>query len=271
MKNGIHFISGLPRSGSTLLGALLRQNPRFHAGMSSPVAAMFGMMQNMLSGRNEFHVFINDQKRSAILRGIFANYYEDIHHAQMVFDTNRSWSSKLSAIDQLFPDAKVICCVRPLMWIMDSLERIIQRNPLEPSRMFNFEASGNVYTRADQLAGPAGLVGAPFSGLKEAYYGAFSSKLILVNYDSLTSNPVETMNALYDFIGESRFRHDFENIEFDADEFDTRLGTPGLHRVAKKITTVKRESILPLDLIKRFENTTFWMDPSSASRGAKVV
>jgi sulfotransferase len=30
MQNGIHFISGLPRSGSTLLAAILRQNPRFH-------------------------------------------------------------------------------------------------------------------------------------------------------------------------------------------------------------------------------------------------
>jgi sulfotransferase len=37
----IHFISGLPRSGSTLLAAILRQNPRFHAGMSSPVASLF--------------------------------------------------------------------------------------------------------------------------------------------------------------------------------------------------------------------------------------
>jgi len=27
-----HFISGLPRSGSTLLAAILRQNLRFHAG-----------------------------------------------------------------------------------------------------------------------------------------------------------------------------------------------------------------------------------------------
>jgi hypothetical protein len=32
----IHFISGLPRSGPTLLAALLRQNPSFEAGMSSP-------------------------------------------------------------------------------------------------------------------------------------------------------------------------------------------------------------------------------------------
>ncbi len=35
-----HFITGLPRSGSTLLAAILRQNPRFHAGMTSPVGAL---------------------------------------------------------------------------------------------------------------------------------------------------------------------------------------------------------------------------------------
>jgi Sulfotransferase family len=34
MQNGTHFISGLPRSGSTLLAAILRQKPRFHP--SSP-------------------------------------------------------------------------------------------------------------------------------------------------------------------------------------------------------------------------------------------
>lgn len=32
-----HFISGLPRSGSTLLAAILRQNPRFLAATTSPV------------------------------------------------------------------------------------------------------------------------------------------------------------------------------------------------------------------------------------------
>ncbi|MEM5734156.1 sulfotransferase, partial [Shewanella algae] len=40
MARRFHFISGLPRSGSTLLSAILRQNPRFSAGMSSPVAML---------------------------------------------------------------------------------------------------------------------------------------------------------------------------------------------------------------------------------------
>ncbi len=44
MTAKIHFISGLPRSGSTLLGALLRQNRRFHASMSSPVGSLVNRM-----------------------------------------------------------------------------------------------------------------------------------------------------------------------------------------------------------------------------------
>lgn len=36
----LHFISGLPCSGSTLLSGILKQNPEFHAGMSSPVGSL---------------------------------------------------------------------------------------------------------------------------------------------------------------------------------------------------------------------------------------
>ena len=43
-----HFISGLPRSGSTLLAGILRQNPRFHASMSSPVSGLLnGALEQM--------------------------------------------------------------------------------------------------------------------------------------------------------------------------------------------------------------------------------
>ena len=67
----IHFISGLPRSGSTLLAALLRQNPRFEAGMSGPLAGLFGALLGQMSAGNEFSVFIDDTKRERILRGLF--------------------------------------------------------------------------------------------------------------------------------------------------------------------------------------------------------
>jgi hypothetical protein len=73
----IHFISGLPRSGSTLLAALLRQNPRFEAGMSGPLAGLFGALLTEMSARNEFSIFIDDAKRERILHGLFDSYYAD--------------------------------------------------------------------------------------------------------------------------------------------------------------------------------------------------
>jgi sulfotransferase len=49
MRNGIHFISGLPRSGSTLLAVLLLQNPALHAGITSPVGGLVATLMRELS------------------------------------------------------------------------------------------------------------------------------------------------------------------------------------------------------------------------------
>jgi hypothetical protein len=74
MRNGIHFISGLPRAGSALLAALLRQNPRFSAGMTSPVGSLFNAMLSVTSQRNETAVFIDNARRERLLRGLLPRY-----------------------------------------------------------------------------------------------------------------------------------------------------------------------------------------------------
>ena len=112
MKHGIHFISGLPRSGSTLLAGILRQNPRFHATMTSPVGAIYMAMQGAVSRKNEAAVFIDMGQKQALLRGVFENYYYAIGSDKLLFDTNRTWCTKMPSLADHFPNAKVICCVR---------------------------------------------------------------------------------------------------------------------------------------------------------------
>lgn len=265
------FISGLPRSGSTLLSAILRQNPRFHADMSSPVGGLFNTLLSDMSARNEGAVFIDNGKRQRILRGLFDNYYEDLDE-EVVFDTNRLWCSKLSALVTLFPDAKVIACVRNLSWIVDSIERLVQKNAFEPSSIFNYQSSGTVYTRANGVAGSDGMIGFAYDALKQAVYGAESpGRLLLLRYESLTRDPKSTLKALYTFLGEPAFTHDFEHIEYDDRGFDVKAGTPGLHTVRAKIEPNSRRSILPPDLFKRFEHDAFWEGPSNLPDGVRIV
>jgi sulfotransferase len=271
MNHGIHFISGLPRSGSTLLAGILRQNPRLYANMSSPVGSLVNVLLRQMSQDNESSVFIDDGQREAVLKAVFDAYYFREHPSRVVFDTNRLWCSKLPVLSALFPRAKVICCVRHVPWILDSIERLIRRNRFELSKIFNFEPSGTVYSRIEGLGSGTGMVGFAWSALREGFYGEHSGSMLLVTYETLTSEPLRAMEAVYDFIGEQPFAHDFENVEFDAAEFDARLGTPGLHSVGKVVRAVERTTILPPDLVRRVEHDSFWRDPGLNPHGVRVV
>ncbi|AKV05967.1 MULTISPECIES: sulfotransferase family protein [Pseudomonas] len=261
-----HFISGLPRSGSTLLSAILLQNPRFHAGMTSPVGALFSGVLEQCSAGSEFGAVIDTDMRRRLLRGLFDSYYADKADKPVVFDTNRLWSSRLPAISDLFPQARVIACVRNVAWVMDSIERLYRANPFENTKLFGDAVERNtVYSRCETLAQRNRLVGFAWAALKEAYYGEHADSLLIVDYDLLTQAPDRVMRLVYDFIGEPWFEHDFDNLAYDAPEFDQALGVSGLHKVKPKVELQSRRTILPPDLFKQYAELSFWLDGSASA------
>jgi len=271
MDSGIHFISGLPRSGSTLLAAILRQNPRFHAAMTSPVGGMYMALEGAMSRRNEAAVFIDDEQRRDVLKGLFSNYYQRIQQEKLVFDTNRAWCTKLPALSQLFPGARVLCCVRDVSWIMDSIERLVRKNAFQLSGMFGFEPGNTVFTRVNRIAMSDGMVGYALDALKEAFYGDQADRLVLIEYEALARAPASTIEHLYRILGEAPYQHDFEHIEYSADHFDLGLGTPGLHVVRPKAELIERRTVLPPDLFNRFLGDAFWRTPEAAQRRVPVI
>ncbi|MGH8117686.1 MAG: sulfotransferase family protein [Rhodanobacteraceae bacterium] len=268
----LHFISGLPRSGSTLLSAILKQNPRFHAGMTSPLGDMISALVAEMSGKNDFSVVISDEQRTAILRGVFQNFYGGFRGTDVVFDPGRVWCSKMPMLAALFPNSKVIACVREMPWVLDSVERLIRKQPLSANKMFHFNPNGTVYSRTEALIDVNGMVGFSFQATKDAFYGQYApGRLLLVSYEGLTRDPKAAMQTLYTFIGEPWFEHDFEHIAYNADAFDSRLGLPGLHTVKPKVSALKRESVLPPDLFRGFVKDSFWLDPKNNIRKVPIV
>ena len=265
MSRKYHFISGLPRSGSTLLSAILRQNPRFSAGMSSPVSGLFEAVLAHVSAGSEMGPLVDRPTRERLLRGLFTSYYET-NAADVIFDTSRAWTAKLPALTTLFPDAKIICCVRNVAWVMDSIERQFRQNGFENTKLFAPAERSTVYTRVEALAHANRMVGFPWHALKEACWSEFADRLVIVDYDLLAARPAEVIALIYQFLGEEPFAHDFDNVEYDAKGFDLELGVEGLHTVRGKVAPRPRKTILPPDLFERYANIAFWQKmPGSAA------
>jgi sulfotransferase len=242
--------------------------------MTSPLGDMLSSLVAEMSGKNDFSVAITDNQRLAILRGVFQNYYGagDFQGTEVVFDTGRVWCSKMPLLATLFPNSKVIACVREMPWVLDSVERLIRKQPLNANKMFHFNPNGTVYSRAEALIDVNGMVGFSFQATKDAFYGEYApGHLLLLSYEGLTRDPKAALQAVYRFVGEPWFEHDFDHIEYNASEFDARLGLPGLHTVKSKVSAPKRESVLPPDLFKRFVADSFWLDPKNNIRKVPII
>ena len=268
MNKRLYFISGLPRSGSTLLAAILRQNPQFHAGMTSPVGAMVEALLGSFSVGSEVAPMVSTEQRQRVLRAVFDGIYADLPlEKEVVFDTNRTWTGCLSTLVALFPDARVLCCVRNVAWVMDSLERRFRQNAFDHTRLFNTPAErSSVYTRVETLAQADRLVGASWCMLKEAMYGDHAARLLIIEYEHLVQQPAQVMDLIYHFLNERPFAHDFDDIHYEAPIIDSQLGIAGLHTVRGKVAPQSRRTILPPELFEKYSDRSFWRDaPGSAA------
>jgi sulfotransferase len=267
-----HFISGLPRSGSTLLAALLLQNPRFQAGMTSPVGGLFNGMLHQFAAGSEFGSVITHAQRQRLVRGLFDSFYADKNGKDVIFDTNRMWTAKMPFLIDQFPTAKVIACVRNVAWVMDSLERRYRANPYELTRLFNDDTERNtVYSRVETLAQRNRLVGYAWAALKEAFYGEHAASLLVVDYDLLVQAPQKVMALIYQFLEQPAFAHDFQNIHYDTPEFDIPLGVHGMHKVRPQVGAEPRHTILPPDLFDQYSQLSFWKDNTGSRANVVTV
>ena len=267
----IHFISGLPRSGSTVLAALLRQTPAIHAGMSGPLAVLCERVLPVL-GQGEYAVAFDDRGRRRVLRALFDAVLGDVPVGVVPVDTNRAWCAHLALLADLAPAARVIACVRDPVWIIDSFERLFRHNPYLVSKLHGLPASATVFDRVEQLMAVTGAFGAAWQALQDAYYGEHAHRLIVLDYDELVADPRRVLALLYDLLGLPPFAHDPDAVApVGADAFDAALNTPGLHAVRPRVAAVHRRTVLPPQIIARLTGTAFWRGSGGNPGGAHVI
>jgi sulfotransferase len=255
MNKKFHFITGLPRSGSTLLSALLKQNPRFHASITDPLATIVGGIIETSQNGPGMKYEVPIERRINTVKGTIEGFYHHIDKP-IIFNTNRAWTILTPQIDMIYPESKFIICVRDITRIIDSFETIHRKNPMSVNTVTG-GPTGTVYSRAEALMVDEGIVGFPLSGIKQALTGNEQHKLFFIEYEQLCQIPNVVLSSLYNFLGEEPFDHDFNNIKSDWDEYDKEIGVP-MHKLKTRIEYQARKFIIPPDIIQRYSNLEVW-------------
>lgn len=255
-----HFISGLPRSGSTLLSTILNQNPRFTAGISDPLQDFVKSKINAVNANVGMKDVVPDERLLDLMRADFDAFYKNDN--EVCFNTSRSWSAETALLKQLYPDFRMIVTIRSIPWILDSFEKLHRKNPLQIKPLYDHIDWPSVYERCHMLMGQYpdknARVKGPLDFVKQAAVCEEKQQIMFIEYEALASHPKEVMQHVYEFIGEEWYEHDFNDTEASYDNYDADAKIEGLHKVRKDVELVTRDSILPADLFNMYAEYDFW-------------
>jgi hypothetical protein len=115
--------------------------------------------------------------------------------------------------------------------------------------------------RCELLASPAGILGQSVEGLQKALMEGYDQCLHFVEYKDLVNNPQETMQKIYEFLGEEPFEHTFDNLKNENRENDGKIyGFADMHEVRPVVKSVapSPEEILSAEILEKCQNTEFW-------------
>jgi len=240
MKKTIHFVAGLPRAGSTLLCNILLQNPRFSATPTSGIIEIVEMVRNRWNRIVEFQAAPNEEAKLRVMKWVLDGFFDDPKSDRpVVFDKNPGWLAALEMAEAILDrKAKVLVPVRDVRDVLAEFERLWRRNAATwelPQEHANYYKWQTVEGRCEIWMSANQAVGLAYNRVQDALARGFTDRMHFVEYEELTRRPGDVMKGIYEFLEESPFDHDFDNVEQVTKEDDHRYGIPGLHEIRRKV------------------------------------
>ena len=255
----------MPRAGSTLLQNIMAQNPDFYVTPTSGVLELiFGARQNY-SNCPEFRAQDDVLMKKAFLafsRAGLEAFFRALTDKPYVIDKSRGWGVHFDLLKLIFDeDPKIICMVRDLRQIFASLEKKFRETPDKHHPMVNHANLACTTTLKRAMTHAQGIpVGLALDRLAEVHQRGWNKQILFIRYEDLTTQPQQTLQKVYAYLGLPEFQHDFEHVSQVTQEDDRVQGVPGFHTIRPRVEPLTNEymAILGRDTIRAVQNNFAW-------------
>ncbi|CAN5643103.1 hypothetical protein BH10PSE5_BH10PSE5_19520 [soil metagenome] len=259
----LHFLSGLPRSGSTLLAAILNQNPLIKATSTSGLTDMMGAAVAQWEGNPTLAAQGRDEADlMKVLRGMVDGAVSAAGRP-VLLDKSRTWADPgiITTMERVLAGpVKIVATVRNVEDCVASFARIAK-----PDHLGAFLQSSPLIAHLRSSY-----------GILAAGYQAFPDRFLFVEYEDLLADPHAQLERVYGFLGISgRVIHDLENIDGSAvQERDAEVwGVPGLHDIAPRLGRQSAATAAEVlgSRLHEFRQPAFWRGECLGDRPTELL
>lgn len=243
-------MAGLPRSGSTVLSAILNQNPEVYSSPQTDLLGLLYDLESKIPFYESYRARLMHPNFASVLYGMTDNYYST-NDKPIIIDKNRGWGTPYNWDNlRLYvnPDGKVILTMRSILEVLASFIKVAQQTNKATSTMpyLNENLWATHYrdvtdAQADNIMVANGEMDRAILSIANLVKN-HKDKVYVVWFDDLLDSPKETMDGIYDFLELNRFDHNFNNIKaIDNHDDLAGYGILGLHHVNKKLARPKTD------------------------------
>jgi len=251
-------LSGMPRSGSTLLAALLSQNPLIHAEGNSAVCQL--MWDMYVSCRNNVNEQLKGNYREHFVRDFIAQipktYYQELHTttagavSTIIVDKCRAWTRKANTDllrEFIDPHIKIIVMERSVTEVIHSFYKLFKKN--------NWADEMVCACLTDLLTPETEPVRWTLEWIKiareEQAQGQNDPTFLFIHYNDLVENTADVLKRIYAFCGWQPFPHTFTEVVNKYPENDEFYGLDGFHTIRPVVCKEENTTVLPPDIMEK--------------------
>jgi len=263
VKPGFVGVTGLPRSGSTMLCQMLAMHPEIDCeGQSSPLCnALLGLRRMVSDDQFMLSQLDHSFERSyghlkSAMTGFLRGWHGDADKA-LVVDKNRAWLHCIELLLDLAPEAKLVVCVRELGQIYGSIEA--QHQKTIALDFIDHLADFDRFGRADILFAKDKAIGAPLISLHALpdLPNSVRERIYIVRFEDMMRQPVECMAGIYAWLGVSPLQIDPTKLTTGIRESDSHYRMKYTHTQATQILPPKLHEIPPR-IQRQIETACAW-------------
>lgn len=249
-----HFLSGLPRTGSTVLESLLNQNPDVYVTPTSPLLHLLNKNQEEFWNCPEVVANPFPDMLTNMSRGMIEGCWE--HRPEpVIIDKHRGWGKNMPATTIVFgKEIKMIATIRDIPSIMASWLTLIRNQPNNFVKRTvvekGFEPTEDNIMAEMWFGHVLDCVESVAMARKTA-----SNRMLEINYDDFVNDPKKQLSRVEEFLELPSFNYDVNNIENNNQNNDYEaFGFNQLHTIRPKIEKIAKhpKDILGQSLYDRF-------------------